>query len=163
MPRSGSTGKMTSPLPVERRGWRSCGKPDRDDETSPQTGDVTPVILFVHVRSEIGLQDDWTKAVTDQTADGNLALLLVSRNWHVEISGAEGDYTELPITELPAGRQIDIEEVGIAAIQCKGRRARRQLRTPRKMVDVSAPDGIRGQVPPVTGITKGEQLLQTGE
>ena len=86
------------------------------------------------------------EALADQTADGNLALLLVSLNRRIEISGPEGDHTELPVTELPGGRQIDVEEVGITAIQCKGRRTRRQLRTSRNMVEVSAPDDVRGQV-----------------
>jgi hypothetical protein len=33
------------------------------------------------------------EALADQTADGNLALLGVTVNWRVEISGAERDHT----------------------------------------------------------------------
>jgi hypothetical protein len=66
------------------------GEPDRDNESSPQTGVVAAIILLVHIRREIGLQDEPTEAFADQTAHGNLALLLVTHNWHVEIRGAEG-------------------------------------------------------------------------
>ena len=34
------------------------GEPERDDHASPQTGVVAAVVLLVHVRGEIGLQDE---------------------------------------------------------------------------------------------------------
>ena len=40
-----------SPPPIEWRGWRNRGLPDRYDETSPQAGVVSPVISLIHVRS----------------------------------------------------------------------------------------------------------------
>ncbi len=147
---------MTSPLSVERRACRSGGEPDRDDETSPQTGVVAAVVLLIHVCGQIGWQDDRTKALTDQSTDGDLALLLVTRNGRIEVRGPEGDQPELPVTELPAGRQIDIQEVRIAAVQCEGRWARRQLRTSGNVIEVRAPDDIRGQVQAVAGIAQGE-------
>ena len=69
-------------FPVERRGhwWRRGSGPERDDNPSPQTGVVAAIVLLVHVRGEIGLQDEPAEAFADQTADGNLALLGVSRN-----------------------------------------------------------------------------------
>ena len=93
----------------------------------------------------IGLQDDRSKALTDQSTDGDLALFQVSINRRIEISGPESDEPELPVTELPAGRQIDIQKVRIATVQCEGRWARRQLRTSGNVIEVSAPDHIRGQ------------------
>src|SRR6476661_7178543 len=78
---------MTSPLSVERRDCRSGRLPDRDDETSPQTGVVAAVIFLIHVCGQIGLQDDRTKALTDQSTDGNLALLPVGINRRIEIGG----------------------------------------------------------------------------
>jgi hypothetical protein len=160
--RPGSIQGMTSPLSVERRACRSWGLPDRDDETSPQTGVVAAVIFLIDVCGQIGLQDDRTKTLTDQSADGDLALLLVTRDGRIEVRGPEGDQPELPLTELPAGRQIDIQEVRIAPVQCKGRWARRQLRTSGNVIEVSAPDHIRGQVQAIAGITEGEPLIERG-
>jgi len=140
----GSIQGMTSPLSVERRACRSWGLPDGDDETSPQTGVVAAVIFLIDVCGQIGLQDDRTKTLTDQSTDRDLALLLVTRDGRIEVRGPEGDQPELPLTELPAGRQIDIQEVRIATVQCEGRWARRQLRTSGNVIEVSAPDHIRG-------------------
>jgi hypothetical protein len=80
------------------------------------------------------------------TAHGDLALLGVSRNRLVEISGPEGHYSELPVAELSAGRLVDVEEVEIAAIEKRRSRAARQLWSGRDMVEVRAPDDIRSQV-----------------
>ena len=151
---------MTSPPSVELRRWRSGRKPDRYDEASPQTGVVAAVIFLIHIRGQIGLQDDRTKALTDQSTDGDLALLQVAINWRTEISRPEGDQTELPITELPGSGQIDIQEVRIAAVQAERRRARRQLRTSRNMVEVGAPDHVRGQVQLIASITQGKALIE---
>ena len=41
---------------------------------------VAAVVFLIHVCSKISLQDDWTKALTDQSTDGDLALLQVSIN-----------------------------------------------------------------------------------
>ena len=71
---------ISSPLSVERRGCRRGRLPDRDDETSPQTGVVATIVFLIHVCGQIGLQDDWTKALTDQSTDGDLALLQVTSN-----------------------------------------------------------------------------------
>src|SRR5262245_56397269 len=153
----------TSPLPVHHR-WCRCsrGKPEREDDASPQTGVVTAVVLLVHVRCEIGLQNRPTEALADQTADGNLALLGVTVNWRVEISGAGRDHTELPVAELPGGRQVDVEEVRVTTLYGKRRWARRQLRSTRDMVEVCAPDHVRGQVQLVAGITQGKALIKRG-
>src|SRR3954447_16726312 len=80
-------------FPVERRGhrWRSGSGPERQDNAPPQTGVVTPIILLVHVRGEIGLQDRRPEAVANETADSNLALLLITRNRDVKIGRTEGD------------------------------------------------------------------------
>src|SRR5262245_22515930 len=152
---------LTSPLPVHHR-WCRCsrGKPEREDDASPQTGVVAAVVLLVDVRREIGLQNRPTEALADQTADGNLALLRVITNWRVEISRAERDHTELPVAELSGGRQVDVQEVGIAAIQGKRSRARRQLRPSRDMVEVRAPDDVRSQVQLVAGVTQGKALIE---
>jgi hypothetical protein len=160
--RPGSIQGMTSPLSVERRACRSWGLPDRDDETSPQTGVVAAVIFLIDVCGQIGLQDDRTKTLTDQSTDGDLALLLVTSDGRIEVRGPEGDQPELPLTELPAGRQIDIQEIGIAPVQCKGRWARRQLRASGHVIEVRAPDHIRGQVQAIAGITEGEPLIERG-
>ena len=147
------SGGMTSPLSVERRACRSGRLPDRDDETSPQTGVVAAVIFLIDVCGQIGLQDNRTKALTDQSTDSDLALLQVAINRRIEIGGPEGDQPELPVTELPAGRQIDIQEVRIAPVQCEGRWARRQLRTSGHVIEVSAPDDVRGEVQLIASIT----------
>ena len=84
---SGFDPKMTSPLPVEWSGRRSWGEPDRDDKTSPQTSVVAAIILLVHVRGEVGLQDEPTEALADQTTDRDLALLQVTLNRRIEITG----------------------------------------------------------------------------
>ena len=94
--RPGSIQGMTSPLSVERRAWRSWGLPDRDDETSPQTGVVAAVIFLIDVCGQIGLQDDWTKALTDQSSDSDLALLQVAINWRIKIGGPEGHPARTP-------------------------------------------------------------------
>jgi hypothetical protein len=153
---------IASSLSVERRACRSGRLPNRDNETSPQTGVVAAVVFLIDVCGQIGLQDDRTKALTDQSTDGNLALLQVTSNRRVEVRGPEGDQPKLPVTELPAGRQIDIQEVRIAAVQCEGRWARRQLRTSGNVIEVSAPDDIRGQVQAVAGIAEGEPLIERG-
>src|SRR6186997_1750057 len=111
MQRPASDANDDSPLSVERRAWRSGGLPDRDDETSPQTGVVAAVVFLIYVCGQISLQDDRAKALTDQSPHGDLALLLVTRNWRIEVRRPEGDQPELPLTELPAGRQIDVQEV----------------------------------------------------
>src|SRR5262245_59592893 len=150
----------TSPLPVHHR-WCRCsrGKPERENDASPQTGVVPAVVLLVHVRCEIGLQTGPTEALADQTADGNLALLGVTVNWRVVISGAERYHTELPVAELPGGRQVDVEEVRVTTLYRKRRWARRQLRSSRDMVEVCAPDHVRAQVQLVVGITQGKAPL----
>src|SRR6478736_4556486 len=155
---------MTSPLPVHHWCccWCSKGSPEWDDHASPQTGVVAAIVLLVHVRGEIGLQDESAEAFADQTADGNLALLCVSFNRRSKIRGPEGDHTELPVAELPGGGQIDVEEVGITAIQCQRRRTRRQLRISRDMVQLRAPNDVRGQVQLIAGITEGEPLIERG-
>ena len=99
---------------------------------------MAAIVFLIHVCGQIGLQNDRTKTLTDESTDGDLALLQVAINRRIEICGPEGDQPKLPVTELPAGRQIDIQEVRIAAVQCEGRWARRQLRTSRNMVEVSA-------------------------
>src|SRR6478752_2536328 len=155
---------MTSPLPVHHWCccWCSKGSPEWDDHASPQTGVVAAIVLLVHVRGEIGLQDESAEAFADQTADGNLALLCVSFNRRSKIRGPEGDHTELPVAELPGGGQIDVEEVRIAAIQCKGHRTRRELGTPRNVIEVSTINDVRGQVQLVAGITQGKALIERG-
>src|SRR5262249_10799853 len=119
---------MTSPPPVQQWCcyWCSRGSPEREDDASPQTGVVTAVVLLVHVRCEIGLQNGPTEALANQTADGDLALLRVTVNWRVEISGAERDHTELKFAELPGGRQVDVEEVRVTTLNAKRRRTWRQ-------------------------------------
>ena len=150
-------------FPVERRGyrWRSGSGPERQDNAPPQTGVVTPIILLVHVRGEIGLQDRRPEGLADQTAHGDLALLSVSRNRLIEISGPEGHHSELPVAgEFSAGRQVDVEEVGIAATENRRSRAAGQLRSVRDMVEVGAPDDIRSQVQLVAGVTQGKALVE---
>src|SRR3954447_14678017 len=131
-------------------------------KTSPQSGVVAAVIFLIHVCGQISLQDDRTKALTDQSANGDLALLQVSINRRIKVRRPEGDQPELPVTELSAGRQIDVQEVRVAAIQCEGRWARRQLRTSGNVIEVRAPDNIRGQVQAVAGITESKPLIERG-
>src|SRR5262245_34033641 len=106
---------MTSPPPIHQWCCYRCsrGSPQGDDEAAPQAGVVAAIVLLVHVVREIGLQDKTAEALADQTADGDLTLLRVTVNWRVEISGAERDHTELPVAELPGGRQVDVEEVRV--------------------------------------------------
>src|SRR5262245_27509607 len=155
---------MTSPPPVHQWCCYRCSRrnPQGDDEAAPQAGVVAAIVLLVHVMGEIGLQDESAEALADQTADGDLALLRVTGNWRVEIRGAERDHTELPVTELPGGRQIDVDEVRIATLDGKRRRTWRQLRSSRDMVEVRAPDHVRGQVQLVAGITQGKALIERG-
>ena len=123
---------------------------------------MAAVVFLIHVCSQVSLQDDRSKALTDQSTDGDLALFQVSINRRIEISGPESDEPELPVTELPAGRQIDIQEVRIAPVQCKGSWTRRQLRASGNVIEVSAPDHIRGQVQAIAGITEGKPLIERG-
>src|SRR5262245_33630554 len=159
---------MTSPLPVHHWCCYRCsgGKPERENDTPPQAGVLTAVILLVHVRGQISLQDESLEGLADETADGNLALLRVSSNWRIEIRGAERDHTELPVVfdpELMAQGQIDVDEVRVAAVEGKGCRAWRQSRIPqRDMVELYAPDDVRSQVPLVAGIAQREALIDRG-
>ena len=123
---------------------------------------MAAVVFLIDVCGQIGLQDDRTKALTDQSTDGNLALLQVTSNRRIKVRGPEGDQPKLPVTELPAGRQIDIQEVRIAAVQCEGRWARRQLRTSGNVIEVSAPDDVRGEVQLIASITQGKALIERG-
>jgi Tripartite tricarboxylate transporter family receptor len=107
MQRPGSIGGIASPLSVERRACRSGGLPDRDDESAPQTGVVAAIVFLIHVCGQIGLQDDRTKALTDQSTDGDLALLQVTINRRIEIGGPEGDQPETladAMEHIKAGR-----------------------------------------------------------
>src|SRR5437773_855703 len=144
---------MSSLSVVPRRGGRhSRGSPQWEDDTPPHTCVMTAIVLLVHVRGHISLQDESAKTAADQPANCDLALLRVVCKRFVEIGRAEGDDTKLPRVELPGHGQIDVEEVRVAALDGEWRRTWRQLRTPvRDMGELRAPDDIGGQVPLVAG------------
>ena len=52
---------------------------------------MAAIIFLIDVCGQIGLQDDWTKALTDQSTNGDLALLEVTSNGRVEVRRPEGD------------------------------------------------------------------------
>jgi hypothetical protein len=114
-------GRAASPLPVHHRWcWYGWGKPERHDETSPQTGVVAAIVLLVHVRGEIGLQNEPTEALANQTADGDLALLGVTRYWLVEIGRAEGNYAELQSPNFLVAVRSTLRKSGLQPFNANG-------------------------------------------
>ena len=86
--------------------------------------------------------------------------LQISINRASEVGRTEGDETGLPISELSCGRQINVQEIWIAAIQCKGSWTPRQLGTIGNMIEVSTPDRVDREVPTITGIAEREPLIE---
>ena len=119
---------------------------------------MAAIITLVDVCREVGLQDDRTKVVANQAADGELALLLVARDWAVQIGGVIGDRADLPLAEFLRRGQVDVQEVRIAAA-ARTVRARRYLLPVRDTIRMDAPDGICGQVPAAARIAEGEALI----
>src|SRR5436190_10318871 len=89
-----------------RRSRGSGGSPEWKDDAPPQTSVVTAIVLLVHVRGEISLQDESAKTAADQPADGDLALLCIVCKRFVEIGRAEGNDAKLPRVEFPGHGQI---------------------------------------------------------
>jgi hypothetical protein len=108
---------------------------------------LAAIILLVHVRGEIGLQDRRPEAAANETADSNLALPQIAINRARKVGRTEGDETGLPISKLSCGRQINVQEIWIAAVlgtlklMMRGSRARTNQASDRlslKVVEAAA-------------------------
>src|ERR1700753_3988637 len=55
--------------------------PERDNHAEPATRVTAPIITLENFRGGVNLQAERTKVVTEQSADGALALFLIARNW----------------------------------------------------------------------------------
>src|SRR5262245_30159191 len=118
-PQSPTSSLRDQPLADDRaRCWRI---PDRDDDAGPTARVVAAVVGLV------ALQNRRPEVVADQPADRELALLAIVRDRPIQVGRAEGDETELPFAELLGRRQVDVEEVGVAAIEPERHRTRRYL------------------------------------
>ena len=84
-----------------------------------------PSVVLHHFRRDVSLDSDRTKIIAHQTADGQLALLLIIDNWTSEVGGAVGYRSKLPLVEFLGRGQVNVEEIRVAAVQAKGRWARR--------------------------------------
>src|SRR5207245_6282136 len=107
-----------------------------------------------------GLQSDRTKIVAQQTADGKVALFLIAGNRTSEVSRAVGHSSELPFAELLGRREVDIDEIRVAAVEAEWSRARRDLRPVGDAVERGAVDDIRGQVPAIARVALREALIE---
>src|SRR5580704_1279506 len=112
----------------ERLLWRSLGLPERNDHAEPAARGPPRVVMLDHIRGGVGLQGDRTEVVAHKAAGSELALSLIVRNRRREVGIAEGHSPELPFAELLRRRQVDIDEIGVAAVEAERSRAPRDLR-----------------------------------
>src|SRR5262249_8645622 len=148
------------PLADDRGGGRRI--PDRDDDAGPTARVVAAVVGLGHVGGDVALQNHRPEVVADQPADRELALLAIVRDRPIQVGRAEGDETELPFAELLGRRQVDVQEVGVAAIEPERHRTRRYLRLGRDVIELDAPDHVRRQVPAIGRIAEGKALVERG-
>ena len=73
--------------------------------------------MLEHVRGDVGLQIDRAKVIADQPADRALGLFLVAGDRSREVGREVGYRSDLPFAELLGCRQVDIDEVRVAAIE----------------------------------------------
>jgi hypothetical protein len=73
--------------------------------------------MLDHISGGVGLQSERTKVVAEKAADCELGLLLIAGNRMSEVAGAVGHRSELPFAELFDSRQVDIDEIRIAAVE----------------------------------------------
>ena len=85
--------------------------------------------MLDRIRGGVGLQSERTKVVTEKATDSELGLLLITGNRMSEVAGAVGHRSELPFAELFDSRQVDIDEIRIAAVEAERSRAWRDLVT----------------------------------
>src|SRR5207249_12281058 len=111
--------QITSPSNHRRRSrrteWRANGVKWNDD-TRPPANIVPAIIFLVYVGREPALQDHQAEIVAEEAAHRELALLLITFNWRVQIGGVETDPSHLPLAEAMAHRQINVDEVWITSI-----------------------------------------------
>ena len=60
------------------------------------------------------------KTLTDQSADGDLALLLVTRDRRIEVRGPEGDQPKLPLTGFLLAVRSTFKKSGLHPFNAKG-------------------------------------------
>jgi hypothetical protein len=65
------------------------------------------------------LQDHRAEIVAEEAARRELALLLITKNWRIQIGGTETDPCHLPLAEAMAHRQINVDEVWITSSAVK--------------------------------------------
>src|SRR5277367_971 len=141
--------------------WRSLRLPERNDQAEPAARVPTALVVMLrHFRRDVSLHSDRTKIVAQQTADGDLALLLIIDHRTREVGGAVGHRSKLPLVEFLGRGQIDIDEIRVAALQPEGRRARRDLRLVGDALKLDAVDDIGGQVPAAARIAQREPLIE---
>src|SRR5262245_11303817 len=97
--------------------------PDRDNDTEPAARVVAAIVALGNVGGDVTLHDHGPEVVADQPAERELALLGISRDRPCKIARAESHKTELPFAELLRRRQVDVDEVRIAAVEYERCRA----------------------------------------
>ena len=105
--------------------------PERKNDTRPAAGIAAAVIVLGDLRGDVGLQGERAEVVADQAADGELALFQIADDRSVQIRGPVGDGAELPFADRLGRRQVDIEEIRVAALESKWGGTRRDLRPAR--------------------------------
>src|ERR1700722_12673888 len=118
--------------------------------------------MLDHISGGVGLQSERTKVVAEKAADCELGLLLIAGNRMSEVAGAVGHRSELPFAELFDSRQVDIDEIRIAAVEAERNRAWRDLRSVGDLVKLDAIDDVRRQVPVIACIAQREALIERG-
>ena len=110
--------QITSPSNHRRRSrrteWRANDVKWKDD-THPAANIVPAIIFLVYVGREPALQDHRAEIVAEEAARRELALLLITQNWLIQIPGTETDPRHLPLAEAMAHRQINVEEIWITS------------------------------------------------
>ena len=88
----------------------------------------------------------------------------VVRNRRAEIVGSESNRTQLPLAESLGRRQVEVDEVRVASIvgERHRKRALEPVRIVGDLVELDAPDNVRGQVPVVAGVAQREPLIERG-
>jgi NADH:flavin oxidoreductase / NADH oxidase family len=136
-----------SSIPADdRRRRRSRRRPERHGDTAPHASVVAGIIVLIDISGDIGLQPHGAEVVSNQPADRELALFLVARDGSAQVHGSKSDRAQLPFVELLGRRQIDVDEVRIAAVQAERSGTRRDLRPVGDGVKVDAINDIRGQI-----------------
>src|SRR6516165_4675739 len=94
--------------------WRA-GAVKWKDDTHPPANFFPTIFFLIYIAREIALQDHRAEIGAEEAAHRELALLLITKNWRVQIGGIETDPSHLPLAEAMAHRQINVDEVWITS------------------------------------------------